>query len=158
LPGIFTIRLAVSSRLTEEIDIMKVAVVDGQGGGIGKAITEKLRKEFGEKIEIYAFGTNALATAALLKAGANEGATGENAIIQNMSEMDIIVGPLGIIVAHSMLGELTPRMAEAIAKSKARKLLLPINRVRIDVIGAKAEPLPHLVNELLLQVKTVWKD
>ena len=109
-------------------------------------------------MEIYAFGTNALATAALLKAGANEGATGENAIIQNMSEMDIIVGPLGIIVAHSMLGELTPRMAEAIAKSKARKLLLPINRVRIDVIGAKAEPLPHLVNELLLQVKTVWKD
>ncbi|WP_312517166.1 DUF3842 family protein [Anaerospora sp.] len=137
---------------------MKVAVVDGQGGGIGKAITEKLRKEFGEKIEIYAFGTNALATAALLKAGANEGATGENAIIQNMSEMDMIVGPLGIIVAHSMLGELTPRMAEAIAKSKARKLLLPINRVRIDVIGAKAEPLPHLVNELLMQVKTVWKD
>ncbi|TCL37332.1 uncharacterized protein DUF3842 [Anaerospora hongkongensis] len=137
---------------------MKVAVVDGQGGGIGKAITEKLRKEFGERMEIYAFGTNALATAALLKAGANEGATGENAIIQNMSEMDIIVGPLGIIVAHSMLGELTPRMAEAIAKSKARKLLLPINRVRIDVIGAKAEPLPHLVNELLLQVKTVWKD
>jgi len=152
------IRLAVSSRLMEEIDIMKVAVVDGQGGGIGKAITEKLRKEFGERMEIYAFGTNALATAALLKAGANEGATGENAIIQNMSEMDIIVGPLGIIVAHSMLGELTPRMAEAIAKSKARKLLLPINRVRIDVIGAKAEPLPHLVNELLLQVKTVWKD
>ena len=137
---------------------MKVAVVDGQGGGIGKAITEKLRKEFGERMEIYAFGTNALATAALLKAGANEGATGENAIIQNMSEMDIIVGPLGIIVAHSMLGELTPRMAEAIAKSKARKLLLPINRVRIDVIGAKAEPLPHLVNELLQQVKTVWKD
>ena len=137
---------------------MKVAVVDGQGGGIGKAITEKLRKEFGERMEIYAFGTNALATAALLKAGANEGATGENAIIQNMSEMDIIVGPLGIIVAHSMLGELTPRMAEAIAKSKARKLLLPINRVRIDVIGAKAEPLPHLVSELLLQVKTVWKD
>lgn len=137
---------------------MKVAVVDGQGGGIGKAITEKLRKEFGERMEIFAFGTNALATAALLKAGANEGATGENAIIQNMSEMDIIVGPLGIIVAHSMLGELTPRMAEAIAKSKARKLLLPINRVRIDVIGAKAEPLPHLVNELLLQVKTVWKD
>ncbi|HAK74565.1 MAG TPA: hypothetical protein DCP36_15325 [Sporomusaceae bacterium] len=137
---------------------MKVAVVDGQPCGIGKAITEKLRKEFGEKIEIYAFGTNALATAALLKAGANEGATGENAIIQNMSEMDMIVGPLGIIVAHSMLGELTPRMAEAIAKSKARKLLLPINRVRIDVIGAKAEPLPHLVNELLMQVKTVWKD
>lgn len=137
---------------------MKVAVVDGQGGGIGKVITEKLRKEFGEQIEIIAFGTNALATAALLKAGANEGATGENAIVQNMAEMDVIVGPLGIIVAHSMLGELTPLMAEAIAKSKARKLLLPINRCNIDVIGAKADPLPHLVNALLVQIKEVWRN
>jgi NAD(P)-dependent dehydrogenase (short-subunit alcohol dehydrogenase family) len=137
---------------------MKVAVVDGQGGGIGKVITEKLRKEFGEQIEIIAFGTNALATAALLKAGANEGATGENAIVQNMAEMDVIAGPLGIIVAHSMLGELTPLMAEAIAKSKARKLLLPINRCNIDVIGAKADPLPHLVNALLVQIKEVWRN
>lgn len=137
---------------------MKVAVVDGQGGGIGKVITEKLRKEFGERIEIIGFGTNALATAALLKAGANEGATGENAIVQNMAEMDIIVGPLGIIVSHSMLGELTPLMAEAISKSKARKMLLPINRCGIDVIGAKAEPLPHLVNALLVQIKEVWRN
>jgi len=141
-----------------EVDMMKVAVVDGQGGGIGKVIAEKLRKEFGERIEIFAFGTNALATAALLKAGANEGATGENAIVQNMCEMDIITGPLGIIVAHSMLGELTPLMAEAISKSKARKLLLPINRCGIDVIGAKAEPLPHLVNALVMQIKEIWRD
>lgn len=137
---------------------MKVAVIDGQGGGIGKVIAEKLRKEFGERIEIFAFGTNALATATLLKAGANEGATGENAIVQNMADMDIITGPLGIIAAHSMLGELTPRMAEAIAKSKAKKILLPINRCGINVVGVKAEPLPHLVNELSVHIREQWRE
>lgn len=136
---------------------MKVAVIDGQGGGIGKVITEKLRKEFGEKMEIYGFGTNALATAAMLRAGANEGATGENAIVENMSEMEIIIGSIGVVVAHSMLGELTPRMAEAIGKSKARKLLLPINRCGITVIGAGADPLPHLIDALLMHIKENWR-
>lgn len=136
---------------------MRIAVIDGQGGGIGKVIVEKLRKEFGEEIEISAFGTNALATAAMLKHGANEGATGENAIVQNVPKMDIITGPLGIIAAHSMLGELTPLMAEAIAKSTARKILLPINRNGIEVVGTKAGPLPHLIDALLIQIKEVWK-
>ena len=140
---------------------MRVAVIDGQGGGIGKIITEKLRKEFGEAIEIFAFGTNALATAAMLKAGANEGATGENAISQNMGNMgamDIIVGTLGVVVAHSMLGELTAPMAEAIAKSRARKILLPINRCGIDVVGATTEPLPHLVDKLIVQIKDFGRN
>ncbi|MEN6414053.1 MAG: DUF3842 family protein [Veillonellales bacterium] len=132
---------------------MKVAVVDGQGGGIGKLITERLQKEIGEKIEVFAFGTNALATAVMLKAGANEGATGENAIVQNMAKMDIIVGPVGIVVAHSMLGELTPAMAEAIGKSDARKMLLPINRCGILVIGTGGESLPHLVDSLVKEIK-----
>lgn len=136
---------------------MKVAVIDGQGGGIGKVITEKLRKEFSEKLDIFAFGTNALATSAMLKAGANEGATGENAIVQNMSEMDIIIGSVGVVVAHSMMGELTPPMAEAIGKSKARKLLLPINRCGITIIGAAAEPLPHLIDALLAQMKEIGR-
>jgi hypothetical protein len=137
---------------------LKVAVIDGQGGGIGKVITEKLRKEFGEKLEIFGFGTNALATSAMLRAGANEGATGENAIVQNMSEMDIIVGSVGVVVAHSMMGELTPPMAEVIGKSKARKLLLPINRCGITIIGTGAEPLPHLVDALIRQIKEIWRD
>jgi hypothetical protein len=140
------------------VDTMRVAVIDGQGGGIGKIITEKLRKEFGERIEIFGFGTNALATAAMLKAGANEGATGENAIVQNMSEVDVIVGPLGIIAANSMMGELTPLMAQAVACSKAKKLLLPINRCGIDIIGIKQEPLPHLVDALLAQLKENWRN
>jgi len=140
---------------TEKI---KLAIVDGQGGGIGKVITEKLRNEFGEEFEIFAFGTNALATSAMLRAGANEGATGENAIVQNMPEMDIIVGTLGVVLAHSMLGELTPLMAEAIAKSKARKVLLPINRCGIDIIGVFTEPLPHMVEKLITHIKTIRRN
>ena len=140
---------------TEKI---KLAVVDGQGGGIGKVITEKLRNEFGEEFEIFAFGTNALATSAMLRAGANEGATGENAIVQNMPKMDIIVGTLGVVLAHSMLGELTPPMAEAIAKSKARKVLLPINRCGIDIIGVFTEPLPHMVEKLITHIKTIRRN
>lgn len=132
---------------------MRVAVIDGQGGGMGRVIIERLKKEFHESIEILALGTNALATAAMLKAGANEGATGENAIIYNMTEVDIVVGSLSIIVANSMLGELTPKMAEAISVSKARKLLIPVYRGNIEIIGMQNQPLPHFVDMLAAQIK-----
>jgi hypothetical protein len=137
---------------------LKVAVIDGQGGGFGKMITEKLRREFKETMEIYAFGTNALATTAMLRAGANDSATGENAIVQNMDDMDLIVGSIAIVVPHSMLGELTPAMAVAVSKSKARKLLLSINRCGVYIVGASTEPLPHLIDELISQIKNVWRD
>jgi NAD(P)-dependent dehydrogenase (short-subunit alcohol dehydrogenase family) len=103
---------------------MKIAVVDGQGGGIGKALVEKLRIEFGNDIEITALGTNALATSLMLRAGADEGASGENAIVYNAGRVDVIIGPIGIIAADSMLGELTPAMAKAIAGSSAKKILI----------------------------------
>jgi hypothetical protein len=134
-------------------ETMRIAVIDGQGGGMGKVIIEKLRKEFKDKIDILALGTNALATSAMLKAGANEGATGENAIVFNSKNVDFIIGSLSIIMANSMLGELTPKMAEIITNSKAQKLLIPIYRGNIDIIGLKTEPLPHLVDTLLLQIK-----
>jgi NAD(P)-dependent dehydrogenase (short-subunit alcohol dehydrogenase family) len=134
-------------------EAMRIAVIDGQGGGMGKVIIEKLRKEFREQIDILALGTNALATSAMLKAGANEGATGENAIAYNSKDVDFIIGSLSIIMANSMLGELTPKMAEVVTNSKAQKLLIPIYRGNIDIIGLKTEPLPHLVDALLLQVK-----
>jgi hypothetical protein len=132
---------------------MRIAVIDGQGGGMGRVIIEKLRKEFREQVDILALGTNALATSAMLKAGANEGATGENAIVHNSKDIDFIIGSLSIIMANAMLGELTPKMAEAITNSKARKLLIPIYRGNIDIIGIKTEPLPHLVDVLLLEIK-----
>jgi len=132
---------------------MRIAVIDGQGGGMGKVIVEKLRKEFRDQVDILALGTNALATSAMLKAGANEGATGENAIVYNSKNVDIIIGSLSIIMANAMLGELTPKMAEAIASSKVRKLLIPIYRGNIDIIGLVVEPLPHLADALILQIK-----
>ncbi|MGB9792107.1 MAG: DUF3842 family protein [Thermacetogeniaceae bacterium] len=128
---------------------MRVAVIDGQGGGIGKHITEKIRKELGTKIEIIALGTNSAATSLMLKAGANEGATGENAVVQTVPDVDVIVGSLSILVANSMLGEVTPKMAEAICNSKAVKLLLPIGKNRVEIIGVQQEPLPHMVDKLV---------
>jgi len=104
---------------------MRIAVVDGQGGGIGKAIVEKLRKELPGDVEIIALGTNSAATVLMLKAGANEGATGENAIVYNADKVDVIMGVIGIIAANSMMGELTPLMARAIAESPAKKVLIP---------------------------------
>ncbi len=133
---------------------MRIAVIDGQGGGIGKTIVEKLRKELLEDVEIIALGTNALATSYMLKAGANEGATGENAIVVNAGKVDIIMGTVGIIAANSMLGELTPLMAKAIAESPAKKILLPLNRCNIEIVGVdKNEPLPHLTDKAVQSLK-----
>lgn len=125
---------------------MKIAVIDGQGGGMGKAIVEKLRAAFGNDMDILALGTNALATSLMLKAGANEGASGENAIIYNVPKVDYIIGSIGIISANSMLGELTPNMAKAIGESSARKILIPLNRCNIYVAGVKREPLPICID------------
>lgn len=133
--------------------MLKIAVIDGQGGGIGSYIIKSLREAFGDKIEILALGTNAAATANMMKAKANKGASGENAIIWNVKRIDVIVGPLSIIVANGIMGELTPRMSEAIGSSEAKKFLLPINQEGIDIIGFTKEPLPHLVEKLILHIK-----
>lgn len=132
---------------------MKIAVVDGQGGGIGKAIVEKLRRELPEQTYIVALGTNALATMLMLKAGANEGASGENAIVVNTAKVDIIVGVIGIIVANAMMGELTPKMSEAIASSSAKKVLIPLNRCNIQVVGINNDPLPYHIDSAVDIIK-----
>jgi hypothetical protein len=129
---------------------MKIAVIDGQGGGMGKHIMDRLRRELPEEIEFLALGTNALATSVMLRSGANEGATGENAVIFNAPRVDMIIGPISIMFPHGMSGELTPAMAEAIAASPAPKVLLPLARSGVNIVGLKAEPLPHLIDELLL--------
>ena len=134
---------------------MKIAVIDGQGGGIGKYIIERLRKLMGSEVYILALGTNALATSAMLKAGANHGATGESAIWYNCiyEEITHIIGCISIMFPNAMMGELTPKMAEAVGLSKAKKILLPITQERIILVGCTKEPLPHLVDIMIREIQ-----
>ncbi|MDR2355540.1 MAG: DUF3842 family protein, partial [Clostridiales Family XIII bacterium] len=119
---------------------MKIAVIDGQGGGIGRSIVEKLKVSV-PNAEVLALGTNATATDRMLKAGADEGATGENAIVHNVQNVDIITGVIAILNANALMGELSPRIAEAVGSSRAAKVLLPINRCGIHVVSVREAPL-----------------
>lgn len=132
-----------------------VAVIDGQGGGIGSLMIKHLREALAEEVEIIGLGTNAMATGAMLKAGANKGASGENAIVQTVKTVDVIIGTTGIVLANSMMGELTPKMAEAVASSPATKCLLPLKIPEVEIIGAPKEPLPHLVDQLIKRIKEI---
>ena len=127
----------------------KICVIDGQGGGIGSTIIRKVKEVFEEEVEVIALGTNAVATAQMLKARANRGASGENAVRQTVRGADVILGPIGILMAHAMMGEVTPAMAEAVAASPAPKLLLPLTQENVVVIGTSSLPLPKLVDELI---------
>ncbi|MGL4874870.1 MAG: DUF3842 family protein, partial [Clostridium sp.] len=109
--------------------------------------------EFEEKIEILALGTNSNATGVMLRAGANEGASGENAIIYNIDKVDMVIGPIGIICANAFLGELTPNMAKAISETNAKKVLIPLNRYNVIVAGVENKPLPHYIRNVIEIVK-----
>ena len=128
----------------------RICVIDGQGGGIGSTIIRKVKENFGESVEVIALGTNAIATAQMLKARANRGASGENAIVQTIKSADVVLGPMGIVLAHAMMGEVTPKMAEAVASCKALKLLLPLSQERVIIVGSANVPLPHLVDEMIV--------
>ena len=134
---------------------MVVLVMDGQGGGIGSVVIKALRSAVTENVEILALGTNSAATARMMKAGANRGATGENAIVQMAPKADVIMGPLAILMAHAMMGEVTPRMAEAVSMSNAKKILIPLTQERVRLVGITADPLPHLVEEAVKVVKEI---
>lgn len=137
----------------------RVCVIDGQGGGIGATIIRALKRKYGEAIEIVALGTNAVATSQMLKAGANRGATGENPVVRTAPMVDLILGPVAVTWPNAMMGELTPRMAEAIVSSHAAKILIPLHQENISLVGASREPLPHLVDALLHEnVKEVLKN
>lgn len=134
---------------------MHIAVVDGQGGGIGKVIVEKLRATFGYEVYILGLGTNALATSLMLKAGAEEGATGENAILYNIPKADIILGSIAIISANSLLGELSPAIAKSISESSGRKILIPLNKCNLYIAGVENKPLPHYIDDMITIIKEI---
>lgn len=124
---------------------MKIVVIDGQGGRIGKMLIEGL-KDIKDKHELVCIGTNSIATAAMLKAGADFGATGENPVLVNSRDADIILGPIGLILANSLHGEISPKMALAIADSKAHKILIPINKCNLTLVGSKDYPLTDYIS------------
>ena len=125
---------------------MRVVVIDGQGGRMGRLVVEKIRAEQ-LPCEIIAVGTNAIATAEMLKAGADAGATGENPVLVACRRADVIVGPIGILAADSLLGEVTPAMALAVGQSGVKKVLLPVNHCDNIVVGVKDLTLSKLVAE-----------
>lgn len=118
---------------------MKIMIIDGQGGRMGSLLTEKTKNAAIPGAQIYAIGTNSIATAAMLKAGADYGATGENPVLVNSRDADYIIGPLGIMAADSLLGEVTPAMAVAVGQSSAMKILLPVNKCNHHVVGVSSE-------------------
>lgn len=113
---------------------MKVLVIDGQGGGLGRQLVSAL-KEYDSGIEVLAVGTNSAATNAMLKAGADQAATGENSVVAASRRADVIMGPVGIVIADSMLGEITPKMAVAVGQSSAKRILIPVNLCDNIVVG-----------------------
>lgn len=131
---------------------MKILVIDGQGGGLGRELIKRLREALPDET-IYALGTNALATAAMLKAGAQAGATGENAIICQCRDAGLILGPVGLLLADAMLGEISPAIAAAIGRSPALKILIPSDRCSLRVAGLGSISLDAAMSDAIDKAK-----
>lgn len=140
-------------RFSEE-SALNVLVVDGQGGMLGKQMVEAVRKLIPDA-KITAVGTNTMATASMLKAGADNGATGENSVIVAVRSADIIVGPIGIVIADSLLGEITPKMAAAIGSSSAKKVLLPVNKCNNIIVGVGNKSTSFLIAEAIETIREI---
>lgn len=131
---------------------MDILVMDAQGGGLGKQLITKIKNEYPD-VHILAVGTNTIATSAMIKAGADEAATGENSVVVASKQADIIIGPIGIVVADSMLGEITPTMARAIAQSGAKRILIPFNSCQNYIAGVGDLNTGRLVEDAVAYLK-----
>jgi len=135
---------------------MRVLIIDGMGGGMGKTLIEKLNDKLSTAsaiVEVTAVGTNAIATSAMLKAGAKYSATGENAVVYNAANADIIMGVMGIVFANSMHGEVSPKMAAAVSKSRAHKILIPIDKCNVTTVGVKPASAQEYINEAVEKLR-----
>ena len=131
---------------------MNILVMDAQGGGIGKQVVAAVRKRFPD-VTITAVGTNAAATTAMLRAGADEGATGENAAVVCCRRADVIIGPVGIVIADALLGEVTPRMAVAVGQSAAKRILIPVNHCANFIAGVADLSVGRLVDSVVAELE-----
>lgn len=138
--------------------LLKIAIIDGQGGGIGKSLIEKIRKTTSDRFELIALGTNSLATSGMMKSGADIGATGENPIVINCDKVDVIMGPMAIVIPNSIMGEITPKIAYAVGNSAALKILIPLNKCNVEIPGTRSKNINELladaVDELLMYYNT----
>ncbi|MBQ1347726.1 MAG: DUF3842 family protein [Erysipelotrichaceae bacterium] len=135
---------------------MRIIVIDGQGGNIGKQLVKNIRDEFPD-VYIRAIGTNSTATANMLKGGANEAATGENALIVACRDADLIIGPIGIAVADSLLGEVSARMAAAVGQSSAKKILIPLNKCDILIPGLRDKSTSEVLADALNMIRAIME-
>lgn len=133
---------------------MNVLVIDAQGGGIGKQLVTAIKQNL-PQLNVTAVGTNVSATAQMLKAGADNGATGENAVVVGARGADVIVGPIGIIIADSMLGEVTEKMATAVARSDAKKILIPFNNCQTFITGVKNASISEMIAETIQKLENL---
>jgi hypothetical protein len=139
----------------------KVVVIDGQGGRIGSILIEQIREQLKASniaFSICAIGTNSIATSAMLKAGADLAATGENPVVSNCRDADCIAGPLGIVIADSLAGEITPKMAKAVGKSPGERVLLPISRCKNHVAGFRETTINELIADAARIVGLVLRN
>ena len=135
-----------------EINIMNILVIDAQGGGIGKQLITAIKKNISDSC-ITAVGTNTVATSAMLKAGADKAATGENADLVNSRVADVIIGPIGIVIADAMLGEITAKMANAVAQSSAKRILIPVNHCDNIVVGVADLNITKLIQAVIIELE-----
>lgn len=137
---------------------MKIVVIDGQGGRLGQLLVGAVRDRL-PQARILALGTNSVATAAMLRAGADLGATGENPVVRGVADADGVLGPVGVVVANAILGEVTPAMAEAVGGCRAKKFLIPMNSCGVIVAGVEELPLPayvaRAVEDLAAELKNI---
>ncbi len=136
---------------------MKITIIDGQGGRIGRTVIEQIKKKHAG-LELYAIGTNSIATSAMLKAGAENGATGENAVIVNATDSDVIIGPIGIMFANALLGEITPAIAAAVGASGAFKILIPVNRCNHYIAGCAEAPMSEYIRSAVEKLEAMLPD
>jgi len=136
----------------------KIVVIDGQGGKLGRLLIEQLKLAGIPNFEIMAVGTNSIATATMLKAGADSGATGENPVVVACRDADVVVGPIGIIATDALNGEITATMTKAVGSCRAHKVLLPVSKCRISVVGLETMPTSELVDLAVQRVIDVLKE
>jgi len=135
---------------------MQIIVIDGQGGNIGKQLVKGIKESFPD-VYVRAIGTNSTATSNMLKGGADEAATGENAVVVGCRQADIIVGPIGIIVADALLGEVSEKMAQAINTSDAKKVLIPLNKCDVLIAGCESKSTGDLLNDAIRMIHDIIK-